>query len=59
MAGTEPSTPLEQVETLEQLRVLEHGYRIRMAWTDRAPESVDTPEDLERVRRLLSSENEA
>jgi 3-deoxy-manno-octulosonate cytidylyltransferase (CMP-KDO synthetase) len=47
-------TPLEQVESLEQLRVLEHGYRIRLVWTDRAPESVDTPEDLERVRALLA-----
>jgi 3-deoxy-manno-octulosonate cytidylyltransferase (CMP-KDO synthetase) len=48
-------TPLEQAESLEQLRVLEHGYRIRLVWTDRAPESVDTPEDLERVRSLLSA----
>jgi 3-deoxy-manno-octulosonate cytidylyltransferase (CMP-KDO synthetase) len=46
-------TPLERTESLEQLRVLEHGYRIKMIETDRAPESVDTPEDLERVRALL------
>jgi 3-deoxy-manno-octulosonate cytidylyltransferase (CMP-KDO synthetase) len=46
-------TPLEQSESLEQLRVLEHGYRIRMVETLHAPESVDTPEDLVRVQRLL------
>ncbi|GAB4468310.1 MAG: 3-deoxy-manno-octulosonate cytidylyltransferase [Armatimonadaceae bacterium] len=48
-----PQTPLEQLEALEQLRVLENGYRIRMVATHEAPESVDTPEDLERVRTLL------
>lgn len=48
-----PRTPLEQIESLEQLRALEHGYRIRMVRTSRPPESVDTPEDLERVRALL------
>jgi len=48
-------TPLEQNELLEQLRVLEHGYRIRMVETDRVPESVDTPEDLERVRRIVEN----
>jgi len=53
--GSLPQTPLEQLEALEQLRVLEHGYRIRMVSTDFPPESVDTPEDLERVRHLLSS----
>jgi 3-deoxy-manno-octulosonate cytidylyltransferase (CMP-KDO synthetase) len=50
-----PRTPLEQAESLEQLRVLEHGYRIRMVRADHAPESVDTPEDLERVRILCAN----
>ena len=50
---TLPRTPLEQIESLEQLRALEHGYRIKMVFTERAPESVDTPEDLERVRAIL------
>ncbi|MBC7808013.1 MAG: 3-deoxy-manno-octulosonate cytidylyltransferase [Akkermansiaceae bacterium] len=47
-------TPLEQAESLEQLRVLENGYRIRMVEIAHAPESVDTPEDLERVRALFT-----
>ena len=43
--------PLEQVEALEQLRVLWHGYPIAVHVTDSAPEAgVDTPEDLARVR---------
>ena len=43
--------PLEQVEALEQLRVLWHGYPIAVHMTDSAPEAgVDTPEDLARVR---------
>jgi len=47
-------TPLEQIESLEQLRVLESGCRIRMVETARPPESVDTPEDLARVRELVA-----
>jgi 3-deoxy-manno-octulosonate cytidylyltransferase (CMP-KDO synthetase) len=54
LTGLAP-TPLEQSESLEQLRVLEHGYRIRMVETARAPESVDTPEDLQRVRALFAA----
>ena len=52
---TLPRTPLEQIESLEQLRALEHGYRIKMLFTERAPESVDTPEDLARVRALFEN----
>ncbi len=46
-------TPLERTESLEQLRVLEHGYRIRMVETADAPLAIDTPEDLARVRLLF------
>ncbi|AXE28721.1 3-deoxy-manno-octulosonate cytidylyltransferase [Chromobacterium phragmitis] len=53
-AGLEPA-PLEQCEALEQLRVLWHGYSIMVALADEAPAAgVDTPEDLERVRRLFA-----
>ncbi len=48
-----PPTPLEQGERLEQLRVLEHGYRIMVVRTEKDAISVDTPEDLARVRRLF------
>lgn len=46
--------PAEVTEALEQLRVLWHGERIAVHVTDTAPGvGVDTPDDLERVRRLL------
>ena len=48
-----PQTPLERVESLEQLRALEHGYRIRTVATPHATVGVDTPEDLERAREHL------
>lgn len=48
-----PSTPLEQSEALEQLRALEHGYKIKVPLTEWESISVDTPEDLERVRRIV------
>jgi 3-deoxy-manno-octulosonate cytidylyltransferase (CMP-KDO synthetase) len=47
-------SPHEQAEQLEQLRVLWHGGRIAMRVADEAPPpGVDTPEDLERVRRFF------
>jgi len=49
-----PRTPLERQESLEQLRALEHGYRIKVVETAYASVSVDTAEDLERVRRLAA-----
>jgi len=47
-------TPLEEQEKLEQLRALEHGHRIFVAETALGVQGVDTPEDLERVQRLLA-----
>lgn len=48
-----PVTPLESQERLEQLRALEHGYRIKVASTDHTVQGVDTVEDLEMVKVLL------
>jgi 3-deoxy-manno-octulosonate cytidylyltransferase (CMP-KDO synthetase) len=53
LAGLAP-TPLEQSESLEQLRVLEHGYRIRCVETGSFSVGVDTQADLDRVRALIS-----
>lgn len=48
-------SPLEKFESLEQLRALWHGYRIRVVGAAHAPEpGVDTVQDLERVRRRFA-----
>jgi 3-deoxy-manno-octulosonate cytidylyltransferase (CMP-KDO synthetase) len=47
--------PLEQAESLEQLRVLEHGYRIKMVEVADRPLGVDTVEDLERAREAITN----
>ena len=51
----EPST-LEKREKLEQLRALEAGMRIDAEIVDSVPLGVDTPEDLERARKILSND---
>ena len=49
-----PASALERCESLEQLRALDNGMRIRMVRTDQAPgPGVDTEDDLRRVERLL------
>ncbi len=45
-------TPLELSEGLEQLRALENGMQINVMEISQAPVGVDTPEDLEKVRRM-------
>jgi 3-deoxy-manno-octulosonate cytidylyltransferase (CMP-KDO synthetase) len=50
-----PRAPLEMTESLEQLRALENGCPIRVVTVEYSPIGVDTPEDLERVRRLMGA----
>ncbi|MFA6469051.1 MAG: 3-deoxy-manno-octulosonate cytidylyltransferase [Bacteroidota bacterium] len=49
-----PQSALETAEKLEQLRILEHGYKIKCAVTEYESIPVDTPEDLQKVIAFLS-----
>ncbi|HVZ96790.1 MAG TPA: 3-deoxy-manno-octulosonate cytidylyltransferase [Chitinophagaceae bacterium] len=50
-----PAGRLEVIEKLEQLRYLENGVTIKMVITDESPVSIDTPEGLERAKKLLET----
>ena len=53
--ATLAAAPQEKTEALEQLRALWHGYRIAVAVSDKEmPPEVNTPQDLERMRRMLA-----
>lgn len=50
-----PQSSLEQAESLEQLRWLQNGYRIRVGLTDVETVGIDTPEDLSRAEAFLKT----
>lgn len=54
--STLPSTPLEKLESVDMLRLLEHGYRVKMVETRFNTQAVDTQADLERVARLMEKD---
>lgn len=49
-------TPLEQAESIDMLRALEHGYPIRLVKCDQETHSVDTPADLAKVETLMQGD---
>lgn len=51
-----PRSKLEEIEDLEQLRALEHNYRIKVIFTPYHTIGVDTPEDLRKVEKVLKEE---
>lgn len=56
-ANMQPSI-LEQTESLEQLRALENGYKIKVLPVEYSVVGVDTPEDLEEVRKILGDKQQ-
>ncbi|MBQ3891859.1 MAG: 3-deoxy-manno-octulosonate cytidylyltransferase [Mailhella sp.] len=55
--GSLPYSPLENTEKLEQLRVLQAGIAIRVLEVEAMGPGVDTPEDLEEVRRIMAAQS--
>jgi 3-deoxy-manno-octulosonate cytidylyltransferase (CMP-KDO synthetase) len=51
-----PPTPLEKLESIDMLRLIEHGYPVKMVRTEFNTQAVDTPADLERVAWLMESD---
>ena len=51
-----PPTPLERAESIDMLRVIEHGVKIRLAEIGNDTQAVDTPDDLRRVEELMRND---
>lgn len=52
-----PPTPLEVIESVDMMRILEHGEKVRMVMTDARTASVDTPEDLACVVAMMQGDS--
>jgi len=52
-----PETPLERIESVDMMRVIEHGEHVHMVLTEAETLSVDTPADLEKVMRLMEGDH--
>jgi 3-deoxy-manno-octulosonate cytidylyltransferase (CMP-KDO synthetase) len=50
-------TPLEKIESVDMLRILEHGYKVKMVLTKFETHSVDTPEDLRFVEEQMKNDS--
>jgi len=50
-------TPLEIAESVDMMRILEHGMKVRMAPTRHSTQAVDTPDDLKKVEQLMQDMN--
>lgn len=50
---TMPQTPLEKAESLEQLRAIEHGHKIRVCFTDKRTLEINTPEEYEEAQHFI------
>ena len=51
-----PQTPLEKIESVDMLRVIENGGVVKMVTTSSPSFGVDTPEDLEKAKQLMSDD---
>ena len=51
-----PQTPLEILESVDMLRVLESGYKVKMVLSRQETYSVDTSEDLKKVEGLMTND---
>ncbi|KAG6535414.1 hypothetical protein ZIOFF_000386 [Zingiber officinale] len=52
-----PPTPLQLEEDLEQLKVLENGYKMKVIKVDHDAHGVDTPEDIQKIEALMRERN--